>query len=149
MFYYFLFGYLNKNGEEEKEGLLKKIKKAAVLSAGALMLSSLVIPYASADRGNENKVEVKTVPQLSASSKDILTIKGKEYKDLNDNGKLDKYENWELPVNVRVKDLVKQMSLEEKAGMMLISSHYMGNSNTCPDTGDSITCEQDTVTKTN
>ncbi|MDQ0971191.1 beta-glucosidase [Neobacillus niacini] len=130
-------------------GLLKKIKKAAVLSAGALMLSSLVIPYASADRGNDNKAEVKTVPQLSVTSKDILTINGKEYKDLNDNGKLDKYENWDLPVNVRVKDLVKQMTLEEKAGMMLISSHYMGNSRSCPDTGDFITCEQDTLTSTN
>ncbi|PAE34279.1 glycoside hydrolase family 3 protein [Bacillus sp. 7884-1] len=130
-------------------GLLKKIKKAAVLSAGALMLSSLVIPYASADPGNENKAEVKTVPQLSVTSKDILTINGKEYKDLNNNGKLDKYENWDLPVNVRVKDLVKQMTLEEKAGMMLISSHYMGNSRSCPDTGEFVTCEQDTVTKTN
>ncbi|TDL75642.1 glycoside hydrolase family 3 protein [Rhodococcus qingshengii] len=130
-------------------GLLKKIKKAAVLSAGALMLSSLVIPYASADRGNENKAEVKTVPQLSVTSKDILTINGKEYKDLNNNGKLDKYENWELPVNVRVKDLVKQMSLEEKAGMMLISSHYMGNSRSCPDTVGSLTCEQDTETTIN
>ncbi|MEC1525454.1 glycoside hydrolase family 3 N-terminal domain-containing protein [Neobacillus niacini] len=130
-------------------GLFKKIKKAAVLSAGALMLSSLVIPYASADRGNENKAQVKTAPQLSVTSKDILTINGKEYKDLNDNGKLDKYENWDLPVNVRVKDLVKQMTLEEKAGMMLISSHYMGNSRSCPDTGGFITCEQDTVSTTN
>jgi beta-glucosidase len=138
-----------KTGEEKKVGLLKKIKKAAVLSAGALMLSSLVIPYASADRGNENKAEVKTVPQLSVTSKDILTINGKEYKDLNNNGKLDKYENWELPVNVRVKDLVKQMSLEEKAGMMLISSHYMGNSRSCPDTVGSLTCEQDTETTIN
>jgi beta-glucosidase len=138
-----------KTGEEKKVGLLKKIKKAAVLSAGALMLSSLVIPYASADRGNENKAEVKTAPQLSVTSKDILTINGKEYKDLNNNGKLDKYENWDLPVNVRVKDLVKQMTLEEKAGMMLISSHYMGNSRSCPDTVGSLTCEQDTETTIN
>ncbi|WP_052427356.1 glycoside hydrolase family 3 protein [Neobacillus niacini] len=130
-------------------GLLKKIKKAAVLSAVALMLSSLVIPNASADRGNENKAVVKTVPQLSVTSKDILTVKGKEYKDLNNNGKLDKYENWELPVNARVKDLVKQMTLEEKAGMMLISSHYMGNSRSCPDTVGSLTCEQDTETTIN
>ncbi|MEH7014131.1 glycoside hydrolase family 3 N-terminal domain-containing protein [Neobacillus niacini] len=130
-------------------GLLKKIKKAAVLSAGALMLSSLVIPYASADRGNENKAAVKTVPQLSVTSKEVLTVNGKEYKDLNNNGKLDKYENWELPVNARVKDLVKQMTLEEKAGMMLISSHYMGNSRSCPDTVGSLTCEQDTETTIN
>ncbi|WP_335456964.1 glycoside hydrolase family 3 protein [Neobacillus niacini] len=128
---------------------MKKIKKAAVLSAGALMLSSLVIPYASADRGNENKAAVKTVPQLSVTSKEVLTVNGKEYKDLNNNGKLDKYENWELPVNARVKDLVKQMTLEEKAGMMLISSHYMGNSRSCPDTVGSLTCEQDTETTIN
>ena len=79
-------------------GLLKKIKNAALLSTGALMLSSLVIPYVSAESGIAKKAEVKTVPQLSVTSKDILKIKGKEFKDLNNNGKLDKYENWELPV---------------------------------------------------
>lgn len=130
-------------------GLLKKLKKAAILSAGALMLTSLALPYASANAEDENKAANNAVPQLSVTSKDILKFNGKKFKDLNNNGKLDKYENWELPVNARVKDLVKQMTLEEKAGMMLISSHYIGNSRSCPDTAEFITCEQDTVTKTN
>src|SRR3712207_9159680 len=38
------------------------------------------------------------------------------------NGKLDPYENWRLPVDVRVADLVRQMTLAEKAGMLLINT---------------------------
>ncbi|MFP3125777.1 glycoside hydrolase family 3 C-terminal domain-containing protein [Ectobacillus funiculus] len=129
--------------------LFKHLKKATILSASALMLSSLVISSASAERENENRSDVKNVPELKVTSKDTIVINGKEFKDLNDNGKLDKYEDWQLPVKARVKDLVKQMTLEEKAGMMLISSHYMGNSKSCLDTVNAITCEQDTVSKIN
>ena len=45
------------------------------------------------------------------------------FKDLNKNGSLDAYEDWRLQVNERAKDLAKQMSLEDIAGLMLYSSH--------------------------
>ena len=35
----------------------------------------------------------------------VLTVDGLAFKDLNKNGKLDKYEDWRLPVDVRAKDL--------------------------------------------
>lgn len=35
-------------------------------------------------------------------------------------GKLDDYENWELSVDKRVSDLISKMTLEEKAGLMII-----------------------------
>jgi beta-glucosidase len=44
------------------------------------------------------------------------------FKDLNKNRKLDAYEDWRNPVAARVEDLVSQMSLEEKAGMLLINT---------------------------
>ena len=44
-----------------------------------------------------------------------LTIDGKEFKDLNGNGKLDPYENWQLSDDERVKDLVSQMTLRGKS----------------------------------
>ena len=52
---------------------------------------------------------------------------GLKFKDLNKNGKLDKYEDWRLPNEVRAKDLLSKMSLEEKAGMMLISTTRLEN----------------------
>ncbi|MGE5641887.1 MAG: glycoside hydrolase family 3 protein, partial [Byssovorax cruenta] len=43
---------------------------------------------------------------------------GITYRDLNKNGKLDIYEDPRRPINERIEDLLKQMTLEEKAGLM-------------------------------
>jgi beta-glucosidase len=43
------------------------------------------------------------------------------YRDLNKNGKMDVYEDSSQAIDNRVNDLLKQMSVEEKAGMMFIS----------------------------
>jgi beta-glucosidase len=59
----------------------------------------------------------------STSGVKILTIDGLAFKDLNKNGKLDKYEDWRLPVDVRAKDLAGKMSVEQIAGLMLYSKH--------------------------
>jgi beta-glucosidase len=53
----------------------------------------------------------------------ILNIDGLHFKDLNKNGKLDVYEDWRLPVDVRAKDLAAKMSIEQIAGLMLYSAH--------------------------
>ncbi len=51
----------------------------------------------------------------------VLTQNGFSFRDLNKNGKLDTYEDRRAPVEDRVRDLVGQMSLEEKAGAMYIT----------------------------
>jgi beta-glucosidase len=51
----------------------------------------------------------------------LLTIAGHNFRDLNKNGKLDKYEDVRLLVSERVDNLASQMSLEEKAGLMFIT----------------------------
>jgi beta-glucosidase len=48
----------------------------------------------------------------------ILHKDGLSFRDLNKNGILDPYEDFRAPVNERVGDLMGQMSLEEKAGML-------------------------------
>ncbi|WP_026998169.1 glycoside hydrolase family 3 protein [Flectobacillus major] len=53
----------------------------------------------------------------------ILTANGWAFKDLNKNGKLDKYEDWRLPIDERAKDLASKMSIEQIAGLMLYSAH--------------------------
>jgi beta-glucosidase len=64
-------------------------------------------------------------PELSHRSVKVLSQNGLRFKDLNKNGKLDAYEDWRLPVEKRVRDLIGQMSLEEKVGFMLISTTRM------------------------
>ena len=64
-------------------------------------------------------------PDLKTYSKDIIEVDGLLFKDLNSNGKLDPYEDWRLSSEERADDLVKQMNLDEKVGMMLINSLLM------------------------
>jgi beta-glucosidase len=68
-------------------------------------------------------------PTLAYRSVAPLTVGGLTFKDLNKNGKLDPYEDWRLPVASRVRDLVGQMTLEEKVGFMLISTTRMAGDN--------------------
>ncbi|OEC94302.1 MULTISPECIES: glycoside hydrolase family 3 N-terminal domain-containing protein [unclassified Rhizobium] len=58
-------------------------------------------------------------PALSARVAKTLTIDGLSFKDLNRNGKLDPYEDWRLPAAERAANLISQMTLEEKAGLMM------------------------------
>ncbi len=70
-------------------------------------------------------------PHLEARSKPVIQSHGLSFKDLNANGRLDPYEDWRLAPERRARDLVKRMTLEEKAGMMLIATNN-------PDCGGSI-----------
>ncbi|MGD0162912.1 MAG: glycoside hydrolase family 3 N-terminal domain-containing protein [Candidatus Sulfotelmatobacter sp.] len=56
---------------------------------------------------------------LGRRSAPLLTVDGLTFKDLDKNGKLDPYEDWRLPAEVRVADLVQRMNLEELAGLMV------------------------------
>jgi len=58
-------------------------------------------------------------PALQAQSAALLHQDGLEFKDLDHNGVLDPYEDWRLAPEVRARDLVARMSLEEKAGAMM------------------------------
>ena len=55
----------------------------------------------------------------------ILTVDGYSYRDLNKNGQLDPYEDKRLPTDVRLDDLINQMTLKEKAGAMFITMAAM------------------------
>ncbi len=64
--------------------------------------------------------EINTRRNLSLLGKEAptLTQDGITFRDLNKNGKLDPYEDPRRPIEERVEDLLGQMTLEEKAGMM-------------------------------
>lgn len=69
---------------------------------------------------------MKQPVKVEARVKKIIEVDGLKFKDLNGNGKLDPYEDWRLSPEERAEDLVRQMSPEEKAGLMVINSRPMG-----------------------
>lgn len=91
-----------------------KRKQALMYLITPILSLLFVIP--SVDAQNDK-------PQVLAQVKETITVNGKVFKDLNANDKLDDYENWELPVAKRVSDLISRMTLEEKAGLMIIPEY--------------------------
>ncbi len=61
-------------------------------------------------------------PVIEGRAASVLVINQLRFKDLNKDSILDRYEDWRLPVDQRIEDLMKQMTLQEKVGMMLINT---------------------------
>jgi beta-glucosidase len=57
----------------------------------------------------------------------IKTENGVSFRDLNKNGTLDIYEDPRQPLETRVDDLLGQMTLEEKAGMLFINGSVVND----------------------
>jgi beta-glucosidase len=76
--------------------------------------------------GNFKTIANKNGPTLGyspSSGVKIITVNGLNFKDLNKNGKLDKYEDWRLDVEDRARDLASKLTVEQIAGLMLYSGH--------------------------
>lgn len=86
-----------------KKTVFSKIAKISLLSA-------LVVSGISWNKNPENN-EPNNTPKI--------TINGFTFSDLNQNGKLDKYEDTRLPMNDRIKDLISKMTDDEKASMLI------------------------------
>ncbi|MBO7488221.1 MAG: hypothetical protein J6T58_06740 [Bacteroidales bacterium] len=82
-------------------------------------------------------------PELGTRSVLIINKGGLQFKDLNKNGKLDKYEDWRLTPEQRAADLLGKMTIDEKVGFMIISQINMGPQ------GTSELNERDQVTNRN
>lgn len=85
-----------------------------LLLSGLMLLASKTV-----------SAQTKSQPSLGHRSAKLLTVGGLQFKDLNKNGKLDRYEDWRLPTDARISDLIAQMTLEEKIGFMIISTTRM------------------------
>ena len=86
-----------------------------------LLIALIII---SCKNSNPNNV---SQPVLKMQSAKIISEDGLQFKDLNKNGELDRYEDWRLSPDERSKDLLSKMSVEEKVGFMLISTTRMKN----------------------
>ncbi len=88
-----------------------KIIGYIVLSVVALIVMALIV-----FNGYYATLNFKAKKQLSEVQ--VLTDNGFEFRDLNKNGKLDVYEDSREDIDDRINNLLSQMTIEEKVGMM-------------------------------
>ena len=102
--------------------LRQRIQPTALAIAAIVAVGGLIACGSSDDDPETPAGGLIVQPTLGARAKAVLSIDGNQYRDLNGNGTLDVYEDWRWSVDRRVDDLVAQMTLEEKAGLMLIDT---------------------------
>lgn len=88
-----------------------------------LTLSSILITFSTLPTSAQSRQQ----PTLGHRTVKLLMIDGLKFKDLNQNGRLDKYEDWRLSTAERSRDLLAKMSVEQKVGFMLISDTRLKN----------------------
>lgn len=71
-------------------------------------------------------------PVIESRRKGALTVDGLTFKDLDGDGQLAPYEDWRLSPRERAADPLTRMSSDEKTGLMIIGSHFMGDSPMAP-----------------
>jgi beta-glucosidase len=96
-------------------------KLISAYASSLVLLAIILIISSPAFTQSKVKTAIKQ-PFLGYRTVKVLTLSGLQFKDLNKNGKLDKYEDWRLSNEERANDLLSKMSLEEKVGFMLIST---------------------------
>jgi beta-glucosidase len=84
------------------------------------ILLGLVVVGGGLFVGNNFKIQAnnKKYRATLGSEAPTVTVDGHTFRDLNKNGQLDPYEDFRLPIEARVEDLLSQMTVTEKAGMM-------------------------------
>lgn len=70
---------------------------------------------------NQDKKTNQNLELLHKKSQVLLEKQRQNYRDLNGNGELDIYEDVNQPIKARIDNLLIQMTIEEKAGMMFIN----------------------------
>ncbi len=89
---------------------MKSLKKVAALALAAMMGLS-TFPALAEDE--------LVQPELVAKVKNIIEVDGYQFKDLNDNGELDPYEDWRLTAEERADDLLSKMDTTQMAAQMV------------------------------
>jgi beta-glucosidase len=82
----------------------------AIVLVDALMLGQTSKP----SRAVQSVLGTRTVQ--------LLSVDGLRFKDLDHNGLLDPYEDWRLSPEIRTKDLLRRLSVDDLAGLMVHAS---------------------------
>jgi beta-glucosidase len=89
-----------------------------MMSAMRLSVVPLLLVFTSLSFLRGQPGEIRR-PTLGHRSVPLLTVGGLQFKDLNRNGKLDKFEDWRLSPEERADDLLLQLSTADVAGLMV------------------------------
>ena len=79
------------------------------------------IIFAGCQQSQKNKEVLGLNEVVQDKSTILFDQNGVQFRDLNKNKKLDIYEDINQPIEARIEDILSQMTLEEKAGMMFIN----------------------------
>ena len=99
---------------------------AIALALGGVQVQAAEAPVEKTTADGYELVENMNGPELGYSKNSgvkLLIVDGKVFKDMNRNGKLDKFEDWCLTPQQRAEDLAQQISIDQIAGLMLYSMH--------------------------
>ncbi|SMH50595.1 beta-glucosidase [Rathayibacter oskolensis] len=99
-----------RTGRARRSALAASTIAALALTGG--VVTAQAVPAAAA----------VSQPAVQSRVKDTVVVDGLQFRDLNATGAVEPYEDWRLPVEQRVSDLVERMTLSEKAGLMLINT---------------------------
>jgi len=91
---------------------MRLLSQPLICTAGVLLLTTTGILSWKKMTNHDSQLQ---------QSHHLITINNYTFRDLNKNGKLDVYEDTRQPVDERVNDLLGQMTLREKAGLMFIN----------------------------
>lgn len=144
---------------------MKKMRKATSLVLSAAMAASSLSMMAGAEEAAKYEVKEtgngynlvvqeggKTLGYSTESGVSLLEDDGYAFKDLNQNGELDAYEDWRLDTATRAKNLADLMvadgrtGIENIAGLMLYSAHTSVESEEVSGTGVTATSTDATTT---
>lgn len=90
--------------------LFKAILYFLIIALGIVLIAVIIFNIYYSALNNQAKKELAEL--------NILTIDEQHFRDLNKNGELDTYEDHRQPTAERVNDLLSQMTIEEKVGLM-------------------------------
>lgn len=110
----------------------KTVARTALLSSLAF-LTSACIDSSKHEGRPEDYPQALEQPSIETRSKPLISIDNFSFRDLNGSGTLDTYEDWRRPIQERIADLVSRMTLQEKAGMMLIQTLNAAPEGALPD----------------
>lgn len=102
--------------------ILKTIKYTSLL---VFVIVSLLSVKAAFFIYQENRLDEHLANNQFAAVQTLIN-NGTRYRDLNRNGRMDDYENPKLATDTRVEDLLQQMTIAEKVGLMFHSITDIG-----------------------
>ena len=106
--------------DREMKVLRRFVTSLAISCSVALSLAACAAvaehPVVGAQRIAQPRIDSRSIP--------VIEVDGLQFRDLDRNGVLTAYEDWRLSPDERAADLLSRMTVEEKAGQMVVANAF-------------------------